>query len=356
MLEDGGDERRAASRDEAVDRLAQPHELDGRLVTRVVDQYERVVGQTRLHDPFAHHACDRGVGANRRRRPTEERGVARLQTQAERIARHVGTVLVDDRHDPERHTNLLDHQPVGPGPAFDDLPHRVGQGRHLEQARSHACDARVRQPEAIDDGRRRTLLLGVGHVGEVGLEDLGPPLDQQVGCGGEGRVLARGRREREVARRLLGPGTQRGGGRHPPRLPGDLTVRSSRFRLGQTGSSCPRHRMTRSRRRSTASSTSSHPCSSRWPGGCRPSTWRRCSATSCSRRSTWRPRSSTSMVCTPTTSCSTSSSRSGPGWRRSRNAGRSATCVAPDWWRTRSTSSSHRRPSSRSWSASTVAS
>ncbi|TML93201.1 MAG: hypothetical protein E6G06_03080 [Actinobacteria bacterium] len=30
--------------------------------------------------------------------------------------------------------------------------------------------------------------------------------------------------------------------------------------------------------------------------------------------------------------------------------------VAPDWWRTRSTSSSHRRPSSRSWSASTVAS
>ena len=135
-------------------------------------------------------------------------------------------------------------QPVGPDPAVDDLADRVGQRGHLAQARGHASMRAAREAETIDDGRRRAVPLGALHVGGVGLEDLGRPLDQQVGGGREPRVLHGGRRKREVARGLLGPGTQRGDRRHPPRLPGDLTVRSSRFPVGQTGNSCPRHRMT----------------------------------------------------------------------------------------------------------------
>ena len=37
-----------------------------------------------------------------------------------------------------------DLDPIGPPPDLDGLAHRIGQGRHLAQARRHLLDARVR--------------------------------------------------------------------------------------------------------------------------------------------------------------------------------------------------------------------
>ena len=48
VLEDGGDQRRPATRDEAVDHAPQLHELDGRLAGRVLDEHQRVLGQPGL--------------------------------------------------------------------------------------------------------------------------------------------------------------------------------------------------------------------------------------------------------------------------------------------------------------------
>src|SRR5436309_482854 len=45
VLEHGGDERRAAAWDQAVDRVAQAHELDGGLVAGVGDEGQGVLGQ-----------------------------------------------------------------------------------------------------------------------------------------------------------------------------------------------------------------------------------------------------------------------------------------------------------------------
>ena len=65
----------------------------------------------------------------------EERGVAGLEAQAERIARDVGAVLVDDRHDAERHPDALHAQAVGAGPAVGDLADGIGQRRPRRAAR-----------------------------------------------------------------------------------------------------------------------------------------------------------------------------------------------------------------------------
>ena len=78
VLEDRADQRRAAPRDEHVDRLAEAHELDRRLVAGVLDEHERVVRAAR---PWP------GPRAARRRwrcssgwRPTSRGGTRRCRT------------------------------------------------------------------------------------------------------------------------------------------------------------------------------------------------------------------------------------------------------------------------------------
>ena len=98
VLEDRRDQRRAAARDEAVDRVALAHELDGRLAARVLDQHERV-GR-------AGRPCRTPRAARRRWRcssviapdePRRKAALPRLEAQAGRVAGDVRPVLVDDR-------------------------------------------------------------------------------------------------------------------------------------------------------------------------------------------------------------------------------------------------------------------
>ena len=67
--------------------------------------------------------------------PRRNAALPGLEAQAEGVARDVGAVLVDDRHDAERHPHPVDPQAVRAHPAVGDLAHRVGQPRDRRAAR-----------------------------------------------------------------------------------------------------------------------------------------------------------------------------------------------------------------------------
>jgi hypothetical protein len=187
----------ATAWDQAVDELGELHELDGGLVGGVLDEDDAVLGQTRLLQRLAHHARDRDVRAQRRARPSQQRGVAGLQAEAGGIARHVRPVLVDDRHDAQRHPDLSDLEAVGPHPSVEQLADRVGQRGDLAQPVGHAGDAPVGEAQTVERARLHAACGGALGVAGVGGEDLGRPLDEQVGRGEQGGVLLGRRRRRQ---------------------------------------------------------------------------------------------------------------------------------------------------------------
>ena len=180
-------------------RLAEPHELHRRLVAGVLDQHERVVRQAGLRQALAQRRRDRDVRADGARGAPQERGVAGLEAQPERVAGDVGAVLVDDRDDAEGHADALHLEPVGTDPAIGDLADRVGQPGHLAQAGRHRLQPGVGEPEPVDHGGPLARRLGRGHVLRVGGQDLRVAVEQEVGRRQQGGVLGLGA----------------GGGQHP---------------------------------------------------------------------------------------------------------------------------------------------
>jgi hypothetical protein len=189
-LEDGVDERAAATGDQHVDEAAQPHELDGRLAARVLDQHEPVLGQARLGQALAQDGGDRLVRGDGAAAATQEGGVARLEAQAEGVARHVRTVLVDDADDPEGHPDLRDPKAVRPRPAGDHLAHRIRQGGDLAEPHGHRLHPSGVEPQPVDDGRGRPHALGSCDVPGVGLDDVVGPCHEEVGGCQQGGVRA----------------------------------------------------------------------------------------------------------------------------------------------------------------------
>jgi hypothetical protein len=204
VLEHGGDEARTPSGDQDVDQPPQLHELDGRLPAGVLHHDEGVLGQAGLGQGLTEDGGDGDVGADGGRRAPQERGVARLEAQAEGVARDVGPVLVDDGHHAQRHPDLLDAEAVRSHPAVDHRADGIGQGGHGAQAGGHAVDAGGAETEPVDHGAGDAGGLGGGHVLGVGPQHVVGPFHQEVGRREEGDVLG------------LGPG----GGQDPGRRPG----------------------------------------------------------------------------------------------------------------------------------------
>ena len=218
VVEDRAHQGRPAPGDEAVDQAGQLHELDRGFVADVLHQDDGVLGQTRLARPLAQEGGDGHVGAQRRRRAPQERGVARLEAQPGGVGGHVGAVLVDDGHHSERHPQPLDLQTIGTAPAVEDLPHRVGEGGDLAQPGGHAGDPVLGEPQAVErtgfhaPGRSRLQIAGVGG------EDLTGPLGEQVGRLVQGGILGGGGSGGEEAGGGFGPPPQIGDA-HTPTLP-----------------------------------------------------------------------------------------------------------------------------------------
>ena len=155
------DQGRTTAGDQAVDEAPQPHELERRLVAGVLDEQDRVLGQTRPW-PATRRRTETTARLDSRAEdePRRKAALPALEAEAGGVARHVGPVLVDDADDAERHPDPLHPQPVRPDPTVDHLADRVREGGHVPQPLRHLPRADLGQPEPVDRGRSQAVALG----------------------------------------------------------------------------------------------------------------------------------------------------------------------------------------------------
>ena len=153
LLDHRRDQPGASARDEHVDQPAGPHQLLDRVVALARHELDDVLGKAGLQRRATQHRHDRRVGAPRARGTAQQHRVAALQADAGGIGGDVGTGLVDDPDDAERHPHLAQLQAVGQGRAAQHLadgvrqrrPRRAGPGpspragRRSRRSRSSRC-------------------------------------------------------------------------------------------------------------------------------------------------------------------------------------------------------------------------
>ena len=120
------------------------------------------------------------------------------------VARHVRSVLVDDRHDTQRDAHPLDLEAVRAPRAVEDLTDRVRERGDLMEPGCHALDPRVVEAQPVDRGTLGPGVDGGLEIDGVGVEDLGCPVEQQLGRSEKCRVLRSRRGTGEDRRRLTG--------------------------------------------------------------------------------------------------------------------------------------------------------
>ena len=101
----------------------------------------------------------------------QDHGVAGLQAQHAGVGGDVGTAFEDDGDDAERHPHAFDGHAVGTLPALGDGADGIGDAAHGGDAVGHRLDARRRQRQAIDEGRRRAAGADLGDILGIGGED-----------------------------------------------------------------------------------------------------------------------------------------------------------------------------------------
>ena len=136
--------------------VALPHELDRRLAAGVLDQDDarRRAGRPWPRASRSTRGDGDGWSVMAPDEPRRKAALPDLRHSAGGVAGDVGPVLVDDRHDAERHPHPLDAQAVGAHPAVEHLAHRVGQRGHLAQPAGHASMRAGVEPQAVEHGRR----------------------------------------------------------------------------------------------------------------------------------------------------------------------------------------------------------
>ncbi|EAU62203.1 conserved hypothetical protein [Stigmatella aurantiaca DW4/3-1] len=186
------DEPFPAARDAQVDEPLQLQQLQQRFPLPGGDLLDGVLGQPRLPQPPREGPGDGLVGAGRLAAPPEQRRVAALEAQGGRVARHVGTCLVDHQHHPQRQADLAHLEAVGAAPGLRDFSHGVfqpGQGLH---GAGHGLQARGIQEEPVEEGGVFTGPSGRGHVLGAGGEDVRGGRAQVAGHAPQGFVLLAG--------------------------------------------------------------------------------------------------------------------------------------------------------------------
>jgi hypothetical protein len=93
------------------------------------------------------------------------------QTERERVGRHVGTRLVDDRDDAERDAHARHLQPVRTAHERSHRADRIGQQGDALDRRGDLLEAGPVEAQAIDHRRRDAGALGGLEIGAVRVDD-----------------------------------------------------------------------------------------------------------------------------------------------------------------------------------------
>ena len=204
QLDDSTDQRLATARDHQINAVVHLHKFADRLAVGGPDQLHHLLRQPRLGGADGQRLGDGLVRLDRLASAAEDHRVAGLQAEGGGIGGDVGTRLVDDGDDADRHALLENDETVGTAAAADATPDRIGQVGHLAQSADDAVYTLVGQRQAIQHGRHESGLPSGLEVELVGGLDQVTPRINRGGHGTQGAILAPCADCRHTARRLAG--------------------------------------------------------------------------------------------------------------------------------------------------------
>ena len=142
----------AAARNRQVDVLRQRQKLAHRVAVGRAHQLHGVRRQADFLGRLGEQLDDRLARMDRFLAAAQDHRVARLDADRRRVGRHVGPRFVDEKHDAQRHADLVDPQTVRADRRPDQFADRLRQRRDFFQPLGHRLDPRRREPQPIDLG------------------------------------------------------------------------------------------------------------------------------------------------------------------------------------------------------------
>jgi hypothetical protein len=124
------------------------------------DELDGGGGEPYLRQRVLDRCRNRPIARQRFAAPSQDDGVAGFQADRRHVAGDVGTCLVDDPDDPERHTSFRDPQTIRPCDGVEYLANRVGQRSDGFDIPRHRLDAIGRQAEPIDGREAEPIDVG----------------------------------------------------------------------------------------------------------------------------------------------------------------------------------------------------
>ena len=188
VLHTGTDQSRAAPGDQQIHQPAGLHDVVGALVAGILHDVDDVRIAAGGGDAVLQRAHDGAAGAVGLPPAAEHTDIAALDGQRRRVGGDVGTALIDDGHQSQRHLYLGDGHAVGAGELIQHTAGVIGQRGGGANAVGHGADAPLVQPQTIQhDGG--DMPLRVRHILPVGVEDGGDVELQRVRHGQQEAVF-----------------------------------------------------------------------------------------------------------------------------------------------------------------------
>ena len=162
------DQRLAAARNYQVNILIHGKHLIHRLAAYPRNKLNRPFGQTGGFADSGHNLRQLAIGVNRLFPAAQDNRIAGLETYSGGVNRNIGTGLIDDADNPDRHRNFVDHQSVRTGNAGEHPADHFILSRHLTQTVGHSLDSGRCEFQPFQFGFRESVGLSFGHIYFVG--------------------------------------------------------------------------------------------------------------------------------------------------------------------------------------------
>ena len=189
LLDDSIDEPRSAARNQSIDRAARTHHRASTLASPRVHGRNRVSRKPHGSQRVTAYLDEDTVGGLGGTAATQDHRVTGLERQGCSVNGDVGTGLVDDANDAQRHTLLRDAQTDIRAHTANDLTDRVRKTRNLPDSIGDAPDALGCQSEAIQQALAHLLRATAGYILGISSQDLVAAFDERSSNRLESAVL-----------------------------------------------------------------------------------------------------------------------------------------------------------------------
>jgi hypothetical protein len=190
-LVDEADQSLAAARDDEIDRFVLFEQFGDGVAVGGGNQRNGGFGQAFRGERFVQRVGDGVVGVKRLGAAAQDDRVAGFEAEARRVGGHVGPRLVDHGDHAEGHAHPPDLDAAGPRAHVRPLADGIVERGDLPQRVRHLLDALGVEQQPVDHRVGQVVLVGVGEVFFVGVENGVLVRFQRVGHAVEHAVFRR---------------------------------------------------------------------------------------------------------------------------------------------------------------------